>query len=177
MLFPGGRLPLRLFERRYLDMASACMRNRSPFGVCLIREGAEVGPAATPHDVGTLATIAQWDMQQLGVLQIIAAGGQRFRVRASTTDNELLRADVDLLPAENDSGIPASGAICVRLLERVIAEQPDLLEPPHRLDSSAWVGARLAELLPLPLELKQELLETDGPARVERLSALLRKAS
>jgi hypothetical protein len=176
VLFPGGRLPLRLFERRYLDMASACMRNRSPFGVCLIREGAEVGPAATPHEVGTLATIAEWDMQQLGVLQIVAQGGERFRVRAARTENELIRADVDVLPAESDSGIPESCAICVRLLERVIEEQPALLERPHRLDSSAWVSARLAELLPLPLELKQELLETDGPARLERLGGLLKKA-
>ena len=175
MLFPGGRLPLRLFERRYLDMASACMRNRSPFGVCLIREGAEVGPAATPHDVGTLATIAEWDMQQLGVLQIVAAGGQRFRVRASRTENELIRADVDILPVEGDGPVPPDCALCVRLLERVIAEQPDLLERPHRLDSSAWVGARLAELLPLPLALKQELLEADGLARLERLSGLLKK--
>jgi len=175
VLFPGGRLPLRLFERRYLDMASACMRNRSPFGVCLIREGAEVGPAATPHDVGTLATIAEWDMQQLGVLQIVAAGGQRFRVRASRTENELIRADVDILPVEGDGPVPPDCALCVRLLERVIAEQPDLLERPHRLDSSAWVGARLAELLPLPLALKQELLEADGLARLERLSGLLKK--
>ena len=175
VLFPGGRLPLRLFERRYLDMASECMRSKSPFGVCLIRDGSEVGEPATPHEVGTLATIAEWDMQQLGVLQIIATGGQRFRVRASTTDNDLIRAEVDLLPAESDSGIPAGCAICVRLLERVIGEQPDLLERPHRLDSSAWVSARLAELLPLPLPLKQELLEMDAPARLERLSGLLKK--
>jgi len=175
VLFPDGRLPLRLFERRYLDMASACLRGHSPFGVCLIREGAEVGPAATPHDVGTLATIAEWDMQQLGVLQIVAQGGERFRVRASTTENGLIRADVEILPAEGDSAIPPDCLTCVRLLERVIEEQPELLQRPHRLDSSAWVSARLAELLPLPLALKQELLEADGPARLERLSGLLKK--
>ena len=177
MLFPGGRLPLRLFERRYLDMASACMRGRSPFGVCLIREGSEVGAPATPHDVGTLATIAEWDMQQLGMLQIVANGGQRFRIRASRTESGLLRGDVELLPPESDGGIPPDAAACVRLLERVIEEQPALLERPHRLDSSAWVSARLAELLPLPLALKQELLEADAPARLERLGEILKRAA
>jgi len=177
VLFPGGRLPLRLFERRYLDMASECMRSRSPFGVCLIREGSEVGEPATPHDVGTLAAITEWDMQQLGMLQIVATGGQRFRVRASRTEHGLLRGDVDLLPEEIDSAIPASATTCVRILERVIEEQPELLERPHRLDSSAWVSARLAELLPLPLALKQELLEADGPARLERLNGILKRAA
>ena len=74
VLFPGGLLPLRLFEQRYLEMAKTCLRDAAPFGVCLIREGAEVGAPATPEPVGCLARIAHWDMQQLGLLQIVAQG-------------------------------------------------------------------------------------------------------
>jgi len=66
VLFPGGRLPLRIFETRYMDMAKGCLRDGTPFGVCAIREGGEVGAPATPHQVGTLARIVQWDMPARG---------------------------------------------------------------------------------------------------------------
>ena len=84
VLFPGGRLPLRIFEQRYMDMAKLCLKESTSFGICLIAEGEEVASAgkkpAAPHRVGTLAHIADWDMQQLGVLDIIAQGGERFRL-------------------------------------------------------------------------------------------------
>jgi Lon protease-like protein len=174
VLFPGGRLPLRIFEKRYMDMASACLRGPSPFGVCLIREGAEVGAPAEPHMVGTIARIDEWDMEQLGLLQIVARGEQRFRVLERRVEADgLARASIEILPDGDDSPIPPGCAGCVRLLERVIAEHPDLIEPPHQLDSSDWVGARLAEILPLPLELKQQLLQADGARRLARLSGFL----
>ena len=176
VLFPGGRLPLRIFEQRYLEMAKACLRDDSPFGVCLIREGAEVGTPATPMDIGCLARIVEWDMEQLGVLQIVARGERRFRVleRSAQADG-LLRASIELLE-DSDAEIPARYAACVRLLERVIEQQGALFEPPHRLDSSAWVSSRLAEILPLPLAVKQQLLEiADGGARLERLNGFLSK--
>jgi Lon protease-like protein len=175
VLFPGGRLPLRVFERRYMDMASACLRDKSPFGVCLIREGAEVGAPATPHEVGTLASIVEWDMEQLGVLQIVAQGGQRFRVLEQRIQADgLLRGRVEILPAERDESVPETCVACVRLLERVLEQHATLAEPPHRLDSSVWVGARLAEVLPLPLEEKQALLEmADARGRLERINTML----
>jgi Lon protease-like protein len=176
VLFPGGRLPLRIFENRYMEMAKACLRDGAPFGVCAIREGAEVGAPATPHLVGTLARIADWDMPQLGLLQVVVEGGQRFRILGRRVRaHGLAMASVELLEDEADAPIPDNCAHCARLLERLIAQQPSLFAEPHRLDSSAWVSARLAELLPLPLDLKQELLEVDaGDARLDRVSGLLR---
>ena len=176
MLFPGGRLPLKLFEQRYLEMAKECLKDNSPFGVCLIQEGAEVGAAAVPYPVGTVARIATWDMPQLGVLQIVALGERRFRLRERQVEaNGLARAAVELLADASDGPIPPDAARCVKLLERVIEQHPGLFERPHRLDSCAWVSARLAEVLPLPLESKQALLELDdGQARLERLNALVR---
>jgi len=179
VLFPGGRLPLRIFEQRYMEMAKACLRDGAPFGVCLIREGAEVlhaaGAPAVPADIGCLARIAEWDMEQLGVLQVIARGERRFRVveRRVQADG-LLRASIQILPEDEDSEIPQSCVSCVRLLERVIDQQSALFEAPHRLESSAWVSSRLAEILPLPLAVKQLLLETaDGRSRLERLNGFL----
>lgn len=175
VLFPGGRLPLRIFEQRYMDMAKACLRDGSPFGVCLIREGREVGAPATPVDIGCTATIAAWDMPQLGVLHVTALGGQRFRiVERRVQADGLALASIEVLSGDQDAPIPDSCAGCVQLLERVLEQQAGLFEPPHRLDSASWVSSRLAEILPLPLAAKQELLElSDARARLERLNALL----
>jgi len=176
VLFPGGRLPLRIFEQRYMDMAKACLRDQAPFGVCLIREGREVGAPAIPADVGTLARIASWDMPQLGVLQITALGEQRFRILERRVQADgLTLGTIEPLAAEADDSVPQSCTGCVKLLERVIEQQSGLFEPPHRLDSASWVSARLTELLPLPLPAKQELLELDNARiRIERLNELLR---
>jgi hypothetical protein len=175
VLFPGGRLALRIFEQRYMEMAKACLRDGAPFGVCLIREGSEVGVPATPVEVGCLARIGNWDMPQLGLLQVTALGERRFRILERRVEpSGLARASIELFQEDIDSAIPTSCAGCVRLLERVIEQQAALFEPPHRLDSASWVGARLAEILPLPLAAKQELLElTDARERLERLNALL----
>jgi uncharacterized protein len=175
VLFPGGRLPLRIFESRYMEMAKACLRDGAFFGVCLIREGAEVGAPALPAEVGCLARIASWDMPQLGLLLVTARGEQRFRILERRVQPDgLARARVEVLPPEDDAPVPERCMRCVRLLERLLAEQPELAEPPQRLDSASWVGSRLAEILPLPLALKQELLELgDARERLQRLSALL----
>ena len=176
MLFPGGRLPLRIFEQRYLEMAKACLKEGSPFGVCLIREGAEVGAPAVPNDIGTLAKIADWDMPQLGLLQVTARGERRFRIRSRRVQRDgLTRASINVLPDDADAPIPQHAARCAKIVERIIEQHPELLEKPHQLDSCLWVSARLAELLPLPNETKQALLELDdGRARLERLNGLIR---
>lgn len=175
VLFPGGRLPLRIFEQRYMDMAKACLKDGSPFGVCLIAQGKEVGEPAVPAEVGTLARLREWDMPQLGMLHVVAKGERRFRiVERRVESNGLARASIELLPEDTDGALPAQAATCARLLERIIEQQPGLLETPHRLDSASWVSSRLAELLPLPLTAKQELLElSDARARLERLNSLI----
>ena len=148
VLFPGGRLPLRIFEQRYMQMAKACLRDHAPFGVCLIREGREVGAPAIPADVGTLARIGAWDMPQLGVLHITAVGEQRFRIlERRVQPNGLTLGTIELIAADADESVPQSCAGCVKLLARVIEQQSGLFEPPHRLDSASWVSARLAEQL------------------------------
>jgi uncharacterized protein len=175
VLFPGGRLPLRIFEQRYMDMAKACLRDAGPFGVSLILEGNEVGAPALPADVGCLARIASWDMPQLGVLEVLAIGERRFRIaERRVQDDGLQRAQLVLLEEEADAPVPADCRRCVALLERVIEQAPALFEDPPRLDSCAWVAARLAEALPIPNSTKQALLElNDGRVRLERINRLL----
>ena len=174
VLFPGGLLPLRIFEQRYLEMAKACLRDGSAFGVCLIRDGGEVGTPATHEALGCLARITQWDMQQLGLLQLIAQGSERFRVLARRVRADgLILADIALLPEQADAPLPEKFRACRQLLERIVAEHGEqLFAKPFLLDSSAWVGARLAEVLPLPTAARQKLLELDD--NLQRLEIIQR---
>jgi uncharacterized protein len=162
VLFPGGRLSVRVFEKRYFDMITACMKSSRPFGVCLIKRGNEVGSAAEPQEVGTLAEVVQCDMEQAGILQVVARGGGRFRVRTSAPrKDQLLLAEVDPL-AEIAGPMPERHARLVEALRHVLKQAgEDSYFGPPRWEDAAWVSGRLVELLPLPLGLKQALLELD----------------
>lgn len=177
VLFPDGFLPLRIFETRYIDMTRRALKTRAPFGVCLIREGREVGGVAQPHSTGTLAHITECDMQQLGVLQVKTRGGTRFRILEQRANTQgLLLARIEALPSEEDSVPGPEYVACADLLRRVINEQksmPVFLEP-YRYDSASWVGFRLAEILPIPMTAKQKLLELDdAPTRLQILFRFL----
>jgi Lon protease-like protein len=175
VLFPGGRLPLRIFEQRYMEMAKACLRDGTAFGVCLIREGREVGEPALPEAVGCTARIVEWDMPQLGVLQVMARGERRFRIRSRRVQADgLALAEIELLADAADAPLD-SGDLCARVLKRMLDAAPaGLVETPPRYESSAWVSSRLAELLPLSGTSKQRLLEVDdASARVEILRRLI----
>ena len=125
VLFPGGRLPLRIFEQRYMEMAKACLRDGTPFGVCLIREGGEVGEPAVPEDLGCTARIVEWDMPQLGLLQVMARGEQRFRIRSRRVQADgLVLAGIELLPAETDALLDTQADLCARVLRRIVDAAP-----------------------------------------------------
>lgn len=181
VLHAGGRMELRVFEPRYMDMVKECLRANSPFGVCLIAQGNEVADAAgaaEPHAVGTLATIADWDMPQLGILNIVVHGGQRFRVlEHHTQENQLVRAAVELLPDPTVKPIPGDYARLVPMLRALIEAMEDPPPTPHRFYDAAWVADRWAEILPLPMSGRQEILELDdGVARLDAIYRFLEKA-
>lgn len=176
VLYPDGVLPLKIFEQRYIDMTKACLRDGLPFGVCLIREGREVGAAAVPEAVGCLATIEHWDMPQLGVFQLLTRGGSRFRIRETqVAPNHLISAIVD--PIAPDSVADEVDGLCREVLQAVMEKVgTERFPAPVRLDDAAWVGYRLAEILPLDARTRQELLElTDAGERLARLRKLLEK--
>ena len=178
VLFPGGLLPLRIFEQRYMDMAKGCLRDNEPFGVCLIRSGREVGAPATPEPIGCTAKIVEWDMQQLGVLSVKAQGGQRFRILDSRiTAAGLTRASIEMLPQDADTGLAGQFDACANVLKAVIkAHGPQIMAEPYLFDSSSWVSSRLTEILPVPLAAKQKLLELEDAAqRIEILSKFLQQ--
>ena len=174
VLFPGGTLPLKVFEQRYIEMTKACLRDSRPFGVCLIREGREVGTAAVPEPVGCLAVIEQWDMPQLGVFHLVARGAGRFRIREMrVAPNHLISATVEPIPPDDAAG--EVDPLCREVLQAIIDKVgADRFPAPAQLDDAAWVGYRLSEVLPLDARVKQELLElTEAARRLERLRGLL----
>ena len=176
VLFPGGLLPLRVFEARYMDMTRDCMKHERPFGVCLIREGSEVGAPAAPETTGCLARIIEWDMQQLGLLHLKTLGEDRFRILESEVGPlGLVTAAVQLVPREQAIALPGRFLACARVLQSVITQHTaPLFAEPHEFENAAWVGYRLAEILPLPLAAKQKLLELeDSIGRLEVLQRFL----
>jgi uncharacterized protein len=171
VLFPGGALPLRIFETRYVDMVRRCMRGSQAFGVALIREGKEVGPAET-FDVGTLAKIVDFHQLSDGLLGLSCVGEQRFRIRSRGRQADGLNlAEVDWLAPEPTVAVPARHARLSELLKSVLPQLGEVYTGIQmRLDDAAWVGHRLAEILPIPLADKQRCLELDDP--IERLDVL-----
>ena len=171
VLFPGGALPLRIFETRYVDMVRRCMRGSQAFGVALIREGNEVGPAET-FDVGTLAKIVDFHQLSDGLLGLSCIGEQRFRIRSRGRQADGLNlAEVDWLASEPAVAVPSRHARLSELLKSVLPQLGEVYTGIEmRLDDAAWVGHRLAEILPIPLTDKQSCLELDDP--IERLDVL-----
>jgi len=172
VLFPGGPLPLRIFEARYVDMVSRCLRQDTTFGVCLIREGSEVGEAATPHLLGTLAHIVDWEQGQDGLLGILALGTERFRISRTWLAPDRLRlAEVHVAPSAATAPLPPQPEDITMLLERIMAMSELGYDHCTRNDQDAeWLSGRLAEAMPITLGRKQQLLAMDNP--MDRLLAL-----
>jgi len=173
VLFPGGPLPLRIFETRYTDMVRRCMRLEQPFGVVLIQDGDEAGEVASTATVGCTARIVDFHTLQDGLLGIACVGERKFRVlRVWRADDGLNMGEVAWLPVEPELPLPAD---CERLAVTVRRALDELDEHyanvTRKFDDAAWIGARVAELLPIELNDKQALLEIDDP--IQRLRSLL----
>ena len=174
ILFPGGSLSLRVFEQRYMEMAKACLKNSAPFGIALIATGEEVGAPAEPEAVGTVARIVEWDMQELGILQIRVRGENRFRLAGkSVTRSGLIIGEMTMIPDDLHIDCPELAA-CVAFLRKVLAQTNTGHLTPVHFDDANWVSFRVTELLPFSNIVKQKMLElTDARMRLEVLHRFL----
>ena len=179
VLYPGGALPIKIFEQRYIDMVKRSLQHDQAFGVCLLTHGEEVAPAGTTQSfamIGTLARIVRWDMPQLGILHVATEGGARFRVdRHRVEKDNLAVADVTLLAPEPALAISDEYLPLANLLELIAGRiGPANFPAEHAYDDGSWVGYRLAEVLPLPLSIKQTMLEVnDAGVRLKVLREFL----
>ncbi|HIF18553.1 MAG TPA: peptidase S16, lon-like protein [Cycloclasticus sp.] len=173
VLFPDGVLSLKIFETRYLDMVSRCLKQDVPFGVCMIVDGHEVGKAASCYQIGTLAKIINWGQTADGVLEIEAMGCQRFKMLDNqTSKQELITANIQLLADIPSIPVPDELVTLTGMLRNVLSKNKhaDAIDDKQFHDAN-WVGYRLTEVLPMESVIRQRLLEIDDP--IERLHMIL----
>ena len=173
VLFPGGFLPLRIFEQRYLDMIRDCARNDTGFGVCMIREGEEAVSPVKTAEIGTHAQVVDWYTLGDGLLGVSAVGTVRFMTESTwQEENGLLKALIEIVPEPPPCRLPPQFSLLSdvlgRFLEKVGDQYPEYT--PDHLQDAVWVGYRLAELLPLSGIEKQQMLQMSDP--IERLQSL-----
>ena len=175
VLFPGGPLPLRIFEARYIDMIGERMRKDAAFGVLLIKDGEDAG-TSTSYEVGTLARITDWYQGSDGLLGITAIGERRFQlVSAEQQADGLYIGEIELLPDEEAMTLPDEYKGMAIILEGVLNDLGRLYESSRsNYDDAGWVTSRFMEILPIDLEQKQQCLEQADPAkRLKLVSELL----
>jgi Lon protease-like protein len=183
VLFPGGLLNLTVFEARYLDLVSDCLRTGQAFGVVCLRQGSEVqkaGAITRFETVGVSAELTEVDSDQPNVLRVKCVGRQRFRIgRSQQQADGLWNAEVSML-AEDPKLAPAEATIpTVRALANAIAtlkqQGAEPFLPPYSFDDAGWVANRWCELLPISLAAKQKLMELDQPqVRLQLVDEFLR---
>jgi Lon protease-like protein len=177
VLFPGGNLPLRIFEQRYLSMIRECASQDTGFGVCLIQEGEEAIAPVRPARIGTLARIVDWFTLEDGLLGVSTVGTARFLTEHTRKQEDgLFIGQVSWLAEPSPCPVPVAHSVLSgvlgRFMEKVGDDYPEYR--PELLQDAVWVGYRLTELLPLPTIEKQHLLELSDPvARLQTLVEIL----
>lgn len=168
VLFPGGGLPLRIFEQRYVDMTKACIRDDAVFGVCQILDGNETGQPATPAPLGCTARIAEWEVPSPGLFTLQTRGERVFRIVEQRVERDrLIRATVLLEPERPPRPIPASQALLSRMLREIVDKVGAQHFPqPLQFEDARWVAYRLAEILPISVEQKLAWLQCADPTRI-----------
>jgi Lon protease-like protein len=184
VLFPGGVLPLKIFEARYIDMVRDCMKRDAPFGVVRIKSGKEVGAAAEPDRVGCLAHIVEWDMHELGLLMLQTSGSQRFRIlETRVLADQRIEALTEPIPDDAEVAASVELVACARALKTVIEDITEAagdsgfkpFPTELRFDSACWVANRWCEILPISLAAKQKLMALpDAQVRLELVHDFLR---
>lgn len=182
VLFPGGYIPLKIFEKRYLDMVTTCMRQQQAFGI--VASQSNTADAALPFaNMGVRVVISEADVLQTGLIHIRCQADDKFIVhRASQQQDGLWLGEIEILEAENDMPLPDDLFTTRLLFEQLIDSLESQIQDseempfskPYQLNSCAWLANRWCEILNLPLLQKQQLLALDSPLlRLELVNDLL----
>ena len=175
ILFPDSKLPLRIFEPRYIDMVSRSMREDSEFGIILSRESTDPKMFET-YDTGTLAKIIDWDQGGDGLLGITTLGTQKFRLKELNKQEDGLNiGSIERIEKEGDYKPLKEFTHLVELLQAILDDVNIYGNDEKNFDSASWISYRFAEILPLRIEDKQKCLEIDDPIiRLNYLEPLIK---
>ena len=175
ILFPDSKLPLRIFEPRYIDMVSKCMKDSLEFGVVLSRESNDPKMFET-YNIGTMAKIIDWEQGNDGLLGITTIGTNKFKLLGMNKQEDGLNiGDVEIIEREGDFKPTENFSNLVTLLKAILDDINLYNDDEKKLESASWVSFRFAEILPLKLEDKQKCLEIDDPIiRLNYLEPLIR---
>jgi Lon protease-like protein len=180
VLFPGALLALKVFETRYLDLMSECLRQGTPFGVVCLRQGQEASRNRATEgrtqleEVGVLVRIDDIDAEQAGILSVRCTGTQRFRRLGppGRRENGLWHSQAELMaddpPRAPGPAVASTVAALAEAISKLKEHDKQPFAEPYRLDDAGWVANRWCELLPVSLAAKQKLMALDDP--VIRLS-------
>jgi hypothetical protein len=187
VLFPRGVLALKVFEARYLDLISICLREGSPFGVVTLMQGGEVRRTADTvrfERTGCLAVLQSCDSDQPGILQVRCIGTTRFEPDPEQTHQNpdglwlagratLLADDIAQAPRPECHGaVLALGRAVAALDQR--GQYP--FQAPYCYDDAGWVANRWCEILPIPLATRHKLMALPDPhARLLLVNDFLRR--
>ena len=175
MLFPDSKLPLRIFEPRYIDMVSKCMKDSLEFGVILSRESNDPKMFET-YNIGTMAKIIDWEQGNDGLLGITTIGTNKFKLLGMNKQEDGLNiGDVEIIEREGDFKPTENFSNLVSLLKAILDDINLYNDDEKKFESASWVSFRFADILPLKLEDKQKCLEIDDPIiRLNYLEPLIR---
>lgn len=179
-LFPGGRLGLKVFEQRYIELAKARIADGELFGVVTLTDGGEMGAEQTFANVGTAARVLSFDMPQAGIFLLDIMGEDRFEVLGAKAEKSgLQQATVRWIPAEKKVKLPKTYAELSTILSQIMVQAGDArFAEPFDLEDATWVGSRLVEILQLPPSIKQNLLEiNDAELRLKTVYHLINRAT
>lgn len=178
VLFPGAPLTLHIFEERYRLMISRCLEQHTPFGVVLIREGAEVGQYALPYEIGTIAQITRHVRLDDGRYYLTVIGQRRFRIQYTLQRMPYIIASVATLPEDTSTTIISIAqelrTTYDQYWQSVTAATGSQNQAEGLSNDLIEMTYQLAHRLQVSNEQKQHWLETDIATRIREIIQALR---
>jgi len=177
-ILPCGRLPLRIFEQRYIRMISECSQNKTGFGIVMINSANQTS-LGNISPIGTYVKIIDFYNLKNGFLGLIVEGLRRFKITDIHVENDGLRqADINFLPNWPEQPIHHKHQHLTDKLAEIFAEHPELgnlYAEKKKMCDSSWIAQRWIELLPISVDQKQQLITgNDCDLTLDLLTRLMR---
>ena len=178
IVLPGGLFPLRIFERRYLDMVRDSIKNETSFCIALVKTESKNKYIDDVYPIGSLVKIIDWNQLEDGLLGITVEGMNLVDIQSSTLDkNNLLKGDIENIKPEREYMIPEKYRLLSKFYKKIHPGIKNFIDyKKERYSDASWVGFRLTECLPLDLSTKAKLISSNNAIeRLEKIHEIIHK--